>query len=81
MEVSTVKSRSERAGFLQFPWKVCAVDPVWLPPLPVERGESIDPKKHPFLLEAAALWLLVSWRNLGAAALRRGWCTRSSKMR
>lgn len=58
IEISPVLSRSDRAEFLRFPWKIYAGDPVWVPPLLVERAAFIDPKKHPFYLHGAAALLL-----------------------
>lgn len=58
VEVALVRSRSDRAGFLRFPWQVYAGDPSWVPPLLIERSDFIDPKKHPFLRHGAAALFL-----------------------
>src|SRR3954468_6925377 len=48
IEVSPVNSRADEGAFIKFPWRVYANDPVWVPPLLIERKEFLDRKKHPF---------------------------------
>jgi len=48
IEINQVHSRAERDAFIKFPWRVYANDPVWVPPLLIERKQFIDQKKHPF---------------------------------
>ncbi len=58
IEVTRVESRAERDGFIKFPWRIYANDPVWVPPLLIERKEFVDRNKHPFYEHGdAALFL------------------------
>jgi GNAT superfamily N-acetyltransferase len=56
--ISQVGSRKERDAFIQFPWQIYRNDPIWVPPLILERKEFLDPKRHPFYEHGeAALFL------------------------
>ncbi len=56
--VTQVNSRAERDAFIKFPWRIYAQDPVWVPPLLLERKAFLDRKKHPFFEHGdAALFL------------------------
>ena len=56
--VTEVTSAAERDSFIKFPWEIYAADPVWVPPLLIERKEFLDRKKHPFYQHGdAALFL------------------------
>ncbi|MDQ6654544.1 MAG: GNAT family N-acetyltransferase [Verrucomicrobiota bacterium] len=58
IEVAEVRSPAERDAFIKFPWRIYADDPVWVPPLIIERREFLDRKKHPFYQHGdAALFL------------------------
>ena len=58
IEVAQVRSRAERDAFIKFPWRIYANDPVWVPPLILERKEFLDRKEHPFYRHGdAALFL------------------------
>jgi GNAT superfamily N-acetyltransferase len=58
VEITRVRSAAERDAFVKLPWRIYANDPVWVPPLLLERREFIDPKKHPFYEHGdAALFL------------------------
>ena len=58
IDVSQVSSRAERDAFIKFPWKIYADDPVWVPPLIIERRGFLDRRKHPFYRHGdAALFL------------------------
>ena len=48
IDVSKVSSSRERDTFIEFPWRIYANDPAWVPPLIIERKEFLDRKKHPF---------------------------------
>ncbi len=63
LEVCPVQTRHQRRQFLELPWHIYAGDPVWVPPLLIERKEFINPRKHPFYQHGAAVQFL---------ALRRG---------
>ena len=58
IEVTEVASARERDAFIEFPWKIYADDPAWVPPLIIERREFLDRRKHPFYKHGdAALFL------------------------
>ena len=58
IEITRVASRAERDAFVKFPWRIYANDPVWVPPLMLERKEFLDRRKHPFYEHGdAALFL------------------------
>ena len=48
IEISRVASPAERDRFIKFPWQIYENDPVWVPPLLIERKQFLDRKKHPF---------------------------------
>src|SRR6266849_3968530 len=58
IEVSEVSSRRDRDAFIKFQWQIYANDPVWVPPLIIERKTFLDRKRHPFYKHGdAALFL------------------------
>ena len=58
IEVSEVRSRAERNAFIRFPWRIYSNDPVWVPPLIIERKAFLNRKRHPFYKHGdAALFL------------------------
>jgi GNAT superfamily N-acetyltransferase len=58
IEISEVTSRRERNAFIKFQWQIYADDPVWVPPLIIERKAFLDRKRHPFYKHGdAALFL------------------------
>ncbi|MBA3272909.1 MAG: GNAT family N-acetyltransferase [Chthoniobacterales bacterium] len=60
--VTEVKSAAERDAFIKFQWRIYENDPVWVPPLIIERKEFLDQKKHPFFEHGAAA-LFLACRN------------------
>jgi GNAT superfamily N-acetyltransferase len=62
IEVRQVTSKAERDAFIKFPWQIYADDPVWVPPLILERKEFLDQDKHPFFKHGAAA-LFLARRN------------------
>jgi GNAT superfamily N-acetyltransferase len=48
IEVSKVTGRKDRDAFIEFPWRIYADDPAWVPPLLIERKQFLDREKHPF---------------------------------
>ncbi len=58
IEISTAESPAERSEFIKFPWRIYQNDPVWIPPLILERKEFIDRKRHPFYLHGDAVLYL-----------------------
>ena len=41
-------SRRERDEFIKFQWQIYTSDPVWVPPLIIERRRFLDRNRHPF---------------------------------
>jgi GNAT superfamily N-acetyltransferase len=62
IEVSEVSSHRERNAFIKFPWQIYPNDPVWVPPLIIERKAFIDRKRHPFYKHGDAA-LFVARKN------------------
>jgi GNAT superfamily N-acetyltransferase len=58
IEISEVRSRRDRDAFIKFQWRIYANDPVWVPPLIIERKIFLDRHRHPFYEHGdAALFL------------------------
>jgi len=62
IEITRVASKAERDAFIKFPWKIYANDPVWVPPLLLERKEFLDREKHPFYEHGDAA-LFLAWSD------------------
>ena len=58
VQISEVRSSRDRREFVHFPWQIYQDDPLWVPPLLLDRLEFIDPKKHPFYQHGAATQFL-----------------------
>ena len=58
IEVQQVTSKADRDAFIKFPWSIYGNDPVWVPPLIIERKEFLDQDKHPFFKHGAAALFL-----------------------
>jgi hypothetical protein len=48
LEIVPVRSRRDLKEFIQLPYRLYRNDPHWIPPLWVERYETLHPKKNPF---------------------------------
>jgi hypothetical protein len=48
LTIVPAETAAERRAFIRFPWRVYKGDPYWVPPLPSEREEFVDPDRHPF---------------------------------
>src|SRR5262249_30916201 len=56
--VTPVQSAADREAFIRFPYTLYAGDPHWVPPLEMERGDFLTPRKNPcFDLGTAGLFL------------------------
>jgi GNAT superfamily N-acetyltransferase len=53
IEVEEVLTRRQRDVFVRVPWKIYRDDPLWVPPLLMERKEFID-RRHPFYRHGSA---------------------------
>lgn len=54
LQIRTVTTKSDRDRFIKFLWKVYQDNPVWVPPLLMDRRKIIDKEKHPFYKYADA---------------------------
>ncbi|OGV79546.1 MAG: acyl-CoA N-acyltransferase [Lentisphaerae bacterium RIFOXYB12_FULL_65_16] len=52
IEIVVVEGRSELGDFIDFPWKIYAQYPKWVPPLKKEVRRLLDPRRHPFWASA-----------------------------
>ncbi|MDD5675123.1 MAG: hypothetical protein PHC61_13220 [Chitinivibrionales bacterium] len=51
--IREVGNRAEKNRFIKFPWKVYKNDPLWVPPLLIDRKTFLDPHKNPFFKNAS----------------------------
>jgi GNAT superfamily N-acetyltransferase len=58
IEITKIGSAADRDAFIKLPWKIYQNDPVWVPPLLIERKEFIDREKHPFFEHGKAEFFL-----------------------
>jgi GNAT superfamily N-acetyltransferase len=58
VEIRRVESKGERKQFLDLPYRLYATEPLWVPPLRMERRDHIDPKKNPFFEHAEVQFFL-----------------------
>ena len=58
IEVTKVATSADRGAFIKLPWEIYANDPVWVPPLIIERKEFLDCEKHPFFEHGKAEFFL-----------------------
>ena len=65
MKVRPLRGRSDRARFIDFPWKIYRGDHNWVPPLKASVRELIDVDRHPFYDQgrAAELELFLAWEG------------------
>lgn len=59
IEVIRVTSRKERKAFIQLPWSLYADDPMWVPPLKLERAMHLSPKNPYFEHANCRFWIAV----------------------
>ncbi len=50
--IHTARTKRELRAFVRFPWQVYKDDPLWVPPLIMERKEFLDRRKNPFFKHA-----------------------------
>lgn len=53
-----ISSRRQEMAFIKFPWKIYRNNPVWVPPLLMDRKKLIDRKNNPFYRHAEAEFFL-----------------------
>lgn len=52
VSVRPVLSKRDKTSFIKFQWKMYEGNPVWVPPLLMDRRKLIDKKRNPFYLHA-----------------------------
>ena len=52
VEIVVVEGGSELEDFIDFPWRIYAEYPRWVPPLKKEVRRMLDPRRHPFWASA-----------------------------
>ncbi len=63
IHLETVQTRAQRNAFVKLPWAIYAGDPLWVPPLLMERKAFIDPRKNPFFQHADVALFLARQRG------------------
>jgi GNAT superfamily N-acetyltransferase len=58
MTVRPIATSQDVKTFIKLPWKIYANDPMWVPPLLMDRKKLIDRKKNPFYSHAEAEFYL-----------------------
>jgi len=56
--VRPIATAKDVKRFIKFPWKIYVNDPMWVPPLLMDRKKLIDRKKNPFYAHAEAEFFL-----------------------
>lgn len=54
MLIEPVQTKHDYKRFIRLPWRVYAGNPVWVPPLIMERQQTLNPKKNAFFGHAEA---------------------------
>ena len=62
IKLRQVESKADRKEFVMVPWEVYKHDPRWIPPLIMDRLETIDSKKNPFFEHGEAA-LFIAEKN------------------
>jgi hypothetical protein len=62
VKIRQIDSKADRKKFVKVPWPIYKNDPKWVPPLLMDRLETIDPKKHPFF-EHGEVAIFIAERN------------------
>ena len=58
VRIRRVTSPADRKTFVKVPWNIYKDDPRWVPPLILDRLESIDEKKNPFFEHGKAAYFI-----------------------
>jgi len=62
IDVRPVRSRADLRRFIRLPWRIYRNQPLWTPPLLMERRRFLDRSKNPFFHHAEAEYFL-AWRD------------------
>ncbi len=58
IKIVPVRDKADRAAFIELPYRLHADDGTWVPPLRLERADTLNPKKNHYLQRAEVqLWL------------------------
>ncbi len=57
LQILRVDGRQDLDEFIKLPWSLYASDPMWVPPLLVERRQHLSPKNPYFAHARCSLWL------------------------
>ncbi|MDH3885262.1 MAG: N-acetyltransferase, partial [Desulfobacterales bacterium] len=57
LEVNPVNDRRRRRQFIRLPWSIYSNDPVWVPPLLLERKEHLSPRNPYFAHARYQSWI------------------------
>jgi GNAT superfamily N-acetyltransferase len=65
VNVRAARGRSDRARFIDLPWKIYRGDPNWVPPLKASVRALLDAENHPFYDggRAAEIELYIAWEG------------------
>ena len=64
LQIIPVNDRQQQRQFIRLPWSIYANDPVWIPPLMLERREHLSPRNPYF--EHAQFQSWIAYRNANA---------------
>ncbi len=59
LQIISVSNRKERKAFINLPWSLYTDDPMWVPPLKIERSMHLSPKNPYFEHATCNLWIAV----------------------
>ncbi len=62
VEIRPVRTKKERTEFIKFPYRLYSDEPLWVPPLLMDRKKQLDVKRNPFF-EHAEDQLFTAWRD------------------
>src|SRR4029077_847436 len=62
VEIRPVRTKQERTEFIKFPYRLYSDEPLWVPPLLMDRKKQLDVKRNPFF-EHAEHQLFTAWRD------------------
>ncbi|MBN1632595.1 MAG: hypothetical protein JW917_00345 [Ignavibacteria bacterium] len=60
--INRVKTETDRANFIKFPWKIYKGDKNWVPPLLFDVKKNLDTKRNPFYTHSE-IELFLAYRN------------------
>jgi GNAT superfamily N-acetyltransferase len=58
LSILPVSTPAQRQHFIALPYRINAADPLWVPPLRMERQEAFDPQRNPYFQHADVCFFL-----------------------